>query len=114
MADGLVSIRHRKPEVKVTAAQIRKQQKKASYQYALKQYVPNKVKSISVKVILYINTLKLFFAFKNCHSGQFSCVSFGFFLNLISKEYFCILKKRKKNSYCDVLVFMNNNYLRLL
>ena len=43
MADGLVSIRHRKPEVTV-AEKMKKEVKKASYQYALKEYVPNKVR----------------------------------------------------------------------
>ncbi len=43
MADGLVSIQHKKPEVKHTAAQVKKQQKKASYKYTLMDHVASKV-----------------------------------------------------------------------
>ncbi len=47
MADGLISIRSRKTDETVTPAQLRRQQKKASYKYALKQHVPNKVTGLS-------------------------------------------------------------------
>ena len=43
MADGLVSIQHRKSKVKMSAGQMRRKEKKASFQYALRQHTPNKV-----------------------------------------------------------------------